>query len=116
MHAVGGRARAETDASGGVEGARALLAEDRGARGALRTGWTLRPGGTRRTDRADGTTRADGAVVIAYHGAPVTILRGNAAARFAGRVADADPEAAQQLTARATGNFKRGNERPHRAG
>ena len=62
------------------------------------------------------TTRADGAVVIAYHGAPVTILRGNAAARFAGRVANADPEAAQQLMARATGNFKRGNERRHRAG
>lgn len=57
------------------------------------------------------STRADGTVVISYHGAPVTLLRGNAAARFATRVADADEPAAQQLMARATGNFRRGNER-----
>jgi hypothetical protein len=56
-------------------------------------------------------TRADGTVVISYHGAPVTMLRGKAAARFAGRMAGADDAAAQQLMARATGNFKRGNER-----
>jgi hypothetical protein len=55
--------------------------------------------------------RADGAIVIRYHAAPVTLLRGQAAARFATRVAEADPAAAQQLMARATGNFKRGNER-----
>jgi hypothetical protein len=55
--------------------------------------------------------RADGSIVIRYHAAPVTILRGTSAARFATRMADADPAAAQQLMARATGNFRRGNER-----
>jgi hypothetical protein len=55
--------------------------------------------------------RSDGSIVISYHAAPVTILRGKSAARFATRVADVDPASAQQLMARATGNFKRGNER-----
>lgn len=57
------------------------------------------------------TTRADGTIVISYHAAPVTLLRGRAAERFAARVEGATPAAAQQLMARATGNFKRGNER-----
>jgi hypothetical protein len=56
-------------------------------------------------------TRADGSIVIRYHAAPVTILRGTAAARFVVRVSDVDAPTAQQLMARATGNFKRGNER-----
>ncbi|MEO7294628.1 MAG: hypothetical protein ABIZ57_00670, partial [Candidatus Limnocylindria bacterium] len=56
-------------------------------------------------------TRADGAIVIRYHAAPVTLLRGLTAERFATRVASADYATAQQLMARATGNFKRGNER-----
>ena len=56
-------------------------------------------------------TRRDGSILISYHEAPVTILRGRSAERFAARVADADPAASQQLMARATGNFKRGNER-----
>jgi hypothetical protein len=56
-------------------------------------------------------TRADGTVVISYRTAPVTFLRGRAAERFAGRIAGADASAAQQLMARLTGNFKRGNER-----
>jgi len=56
--------------------------------------------------------RADGSIVIRYRAAPVTILRGASAARFAMRIADADAATAQQLMARATGNFKRGNERP----
>ena len=55
--------------------------------------------------------RADGTIVIRYHTAPVTLLRGKAATRFATRVAGADPAAAQQLMARPTGNFKRDNER-----
>ncbi len=54
--------------------------------------------------------RADGAIVIRYHQAPVTLLRGRAADRFATRIALADDPGAQQLMARATGNFKRGNE------
>jgi hypothetical protein len=56
------------------------------------------------------STRADGSIVIRYHEAPVTVLRGRAAERFTIRMADADAAAAQQLMARATGNFKRGNE------
>ena len=56
-------------------------------------------------------TRADGTIVISYHGAPVTLLRGKAADRFATRMDGADAAAAQQLMARATGNFKHGNER-----
>ena len=56
-------------------------------------------------------TRADGTVVIHYRQAPVTLLRGKAAARFTTRMAGADAAAAQQAMARATGNFKRGNER-----
>jgi hypothetical protein len=56
-------------------------------------------------------SRADGSIVIAYRGAPVTVLRGRAAERFSARIAGADASAAQQLMARATGNFKRGNER-----
>ena len=55
--------------------------------------------------------RADGSVVIRYHTAPVTLLRGKAAVRFIARVSGADAAAAQQLMARATGQFKRGNER-----
>ena len=56
-------------------------------------------------------SRADGAIVIRYHDAPVTLLRGKAAEKFAVRVSHAEGPAAQQLMARATGNFKRGNER-----
>ena len=55
--------------------------------------------------------RADGSIVIRYHAAPVTLLRGKAADRFLARVSGADAAGAQQLMARATGNFKRGNER-----
>lgn len=55
-------------------------------------------------------TRADGTVVIRYHTAPVTLLRGKAAARFMTRISTADAAAGQLLMARATGNFKRGNE------
>ncbi len=58
--------------------------------------------------------RADGSIVIRYHAAPVTLLRGKAAARFMTRVSSGDAANAQQLMARATGNFKRGNERARR--
>jgi hypothetical protein len=56
-------------------------------------------------------TRSDGSIVISYHTAPVTILRGRSAERFTTRIADADAAASQQLMARATGAFKHGNER-----
>ncbi len=55
--------------------------------------------------------RADATVVILYRGAPVTLLRGRRAAQFEVRLATSDDAAAQQLMARLTGNFKRGNER-----
>ena len=54
----------------------------------------------------------DGRVRIAYEGRWVVTLAGAEAAKFRSRIADADDAAAQQLMARATGNFRRGNERP----
>jgi hypothetical protein len=61
-------------------------------------------------------TRADGTIVVRYHEAPVTILRGRAAERFSTRAATIaeDTAALQGLMARVTGNFKRGNERSSR--
>jgi hypothetical protein len=53
----------------------------------------------------------DGQVFISHHGREVTTLRGNAAERFLDRVRAAEEGEAQQLMARATGNYKRGNER-----
>lgn len=50
-------------------------------------------------------------VVISRGGRPVTVLRQAAALRFLDRIQTADEAEAQQLMARATGNFKRGNER-----
>jgi hypothetical protein len=47
-------------------------------------------------------------VAISRHGSVVTILRGGAAEKFLKRVHIEDP---QQTMARATGNYKRGNER-----
>ena len=59
----------------------------------------------------DYTTTKDGQVFISYHGRDVTTLRGVAADHFLSRVQAAGVDDAQQLMARATGNFKRGNER-----
>ena len=55
--------------------------------------------------------RADGSVAISYRGRVVTTLRHEAAARFLARAAGADSRTVQGLMARATGNFRRGNER-----
>ncbi len=54
---------------------------------------------------------ASGEVHISRGRRVVTTLRAGAAGRFLKRVAGADAGAAQQLMARATGNYKRGNER-----
>jgi hypothetical protein len=54
------------------------------------------------------TSRKNGDVVITHHGLPATVLRGSRATRFLEQVQHGD---AQQLMARATGNYKRGNER-----
>jgi len=52
--------------------------------------------------------REGAAVAIYHHGRRATVLRGAAAERFLAAVERGDP---QQLMARATGNYKRGNER-----
>lgn len=53
-------------------------------------------------------TRSDGAVVITHHGRTAATLRRGRAAAFLAEVGDGDP---QQVMARWTGNYKRGNER-----
>lgn len=47
-------------------------------------------------------------VLITHHGRPAVTLRGARAASFLEEVAAGDP---QQVMARATGNYRRGNER-----
>jgi hypothetical protein len=53
----------------------------------------------------------DGRVRIAWRGRVVTTLAGGRADAFRRQAEGADEESAQLLMARATGNFKRGNER-----
>lgn len=52
--------------------------------------------------------RVGDVVVIHHHGRRATTLRGAAADRFLAEVSDDDP---QEVMARVTGNYKRGNER-----
>ena len=52
--------------------------------------------------------RESGEVQIAHHGRAATVLRGAVARRF---LADVEAHDAQELMARVTGNYKRGNER-----
>jgi hypothetical protein len=59
----------------------------------------------------DYRTTKDGQVFISYLGRDVTTLRGGAAERFLDRVRSAGKRESQLVMARATGNFKRGNER-----
>jgi hypothetical protein len=47
-------------------------------------------------------------VVVTHHGKRAATLRGDIAARFLRKVEAGDP---QQVMARVTGNYKRGNER-----
>ena len=54
------------------------------------------------------TTRKSGDVVISRDDVEVTVLRGKAAAKFLEDVAGRDP---QELMARVTGQYRRGNER-----
>lgn len=53
----------------------------------------------------------DGTVRITHRGRPATTLRGRAAAEFLDAVEGGDP---QQIMARVTGNYRRGNERTAR--
>lgn len=52
--------------------------------------------------------RKNGDVELLHHGRPAAVLRGAAATRFLVDVENSDP---QELMARLTGNYKRGNER-----
>jgi len=54
---------------------------------------------------------AAGTVMITWRGRQVAILKGDKAQSFLQRVATLDAAARQQVMARVTGNFKRGNER-----
>lgn len=56
----------------------------------------------------DYTHLTDGSVVITHEGRPATRLRGARAAEFLDDVEQGDP---QQVMARWTGNYRRGNER-----
>jgi hypothetical protein len=54
------------------------------------------------------TVRKNGEVEITHDGRHATTLRGDKARKFLDQVETGDP---QQLMARVTGNYKRGNER-----
>ena len=54
------------------------------------------------------TTRKNGDVVITHHGRQAAVLRGVAARSFLDRIETGDK---QEVMARVTGNYKRGNER-----
>jgi hypothetical protein len=53
----------------------------------------------------------DGRIRISHNGRVVTTIAGQAAARLSERLKGTSEAETQQLLARATGNFKRGNER-----
>ena len=53
----------------------------------------------------------DGRVLVTFHGRHVVTVAGAKAGRLAAALAEADGEQEQLLLAKATGNFKRGNER-----
>lgn len=52
--------------------------------------------------------RKNGEIVLAHHGRKAVVLRGRRADKFISQLATRNP---QELMARATGNYKRGNER-----
>ena len=53
----------------------------------------------------------NGEVFVHHRGKLATTLRGEAAAEFLADIDGADPDEQQQIMARATGNYRRGNER-----
>lgn len=55
--------------------------------------------------------RASGDVVITHRGQPATTLRGDEADAFLAELTDATEADAQEVMARVTGNYRRGNER-----
>lgn len=55
--------------------------------------------------------RRDGTVAIFWNNRPATVLSGMLAERFLAAAPEASEDERQLLMAKATGNFKRGNER-----
>lgn len=55
--------------------------------------------------------RGNGEVIITHRGRPATTLRGDDAEAFLAELAGGSDEDAQELMARVTGNYRRGNER-----
>jgi hypothetical protein len=55
--------------------------------------------------------RASGEVVVRHRGRVAATLRGEAAAALLAELEGADDAAAQEVLARVTGNYRRGNER-----
>lgn len=57
--------------------------------------------------------RKNGEVAITHHGRAASVLRNAAAARFLREIGESDQQDSgpQELMARVTGNYKRGNER-----
>ena len=53
----------------------------------------------------------DGKVLIYWRGKQVVVLKGTRAQKLLAELAGMDPEQEQLTLAKATGNFKRGNER-----
>jgi hypothetical protein len=62
-------------------------------------------------DQFSYSTTKDGRIRVAFRGRHVVTLAGSDAQRLAGRLEGAGAEREQLLLAKATGNFKRGNER-----
>ncbi|SMY06836.1 hypothetical protein [Flavimaricola marinus] len=59
----------------------------------------------------DWRTNRQGEVAITHHGTRATRLRGDKAIEFLSEIDDLTPDDQQQLMARLTGNYKRGNEK-----
>jgi hypothetical protein len=63
------------------------------------------------TDRFGYRVSKDGRVFVTFRGRDVVTVAGAKGERLAAALAGADDEQEQLLLAKATGNFKRGNER-----
>ena len=59
----------------------------------------------------DWRVTADSRVLVSRGGKQVVVVAGESGAKLATQLETADDERTQQLLARATGNYKRGNER-----
>jgi hypothetical protein len=59
----------------------------------------------------DWRTTADSKVLVSRGGKQVVVVAGARGTKLAAQLETADDEEAQQLLARATGNYKRGNEK-----